>query len=101
MILDITITNEVASSFFRFRGIFRIFKVAMLVKKLDYLHKNEHSKNKSEIDYSDFKSPLERTMEILTNLKECLEDQKYIRDLNYCLKHISNGKIFTINYSVI
>lgn len=82
-ILDMVIDNNTASAIFRIRGVFRLLRVALLIRKLDELKQTRKAKAQGEIDYADFKSPLERTLEILTNLKECLEDQKYIRDLNY------------------
>lgn len=95
-ILDININDRKAKAVLRLRGVFRLLRVAILIRKLDELRNSRKAKMKSEIDYSDFKSPFERTIEILTNLKECLEDQKYVKDLNYCIKHISNGKLYEI-----
>jgi hypothetical protein len=51
--------------------------------KLDNKSPVEKLKERNQIDYSDYKSPLERTLEILTSLKECIEDDKFIRDIDY------------------
>jgi hypothetical protein len=70
--------------------------VVLLVRKYDQLKDSRNAKKKSEISFSDFKSPLEQTLEIMTTLRECLEDQKFVRDLNYCIKHISNGRLYDL-----
>jgi hypothetical protein len=95
-ILDICIDDTYASTIFRLRGLFRLVRVVLLVRKYDQLKVSRKAKMKSEISFSDFKSPLEQTLEIMTTLRECLEDQKFVRDLNYCIKHISNGRLYDL-----
>jgi hypothetical protein len=95
-ILDICIDDTYASTIFRLRGLFRLIRVVLLVRKYDHLKDSRNAKKKSEISFSEFKSPLEQTLEIMTTLRECLEDQKFVRDLNYCIKHISNGRLYDL-----
>lgn len=82
-ILDMNISNNTASAVFRIRGVFRLLRVALLIRKLDELKETRKAKMKAGVGYSDYKSPLERIIEILASLRDCLEDQKYARDLNY------------------
>jgi hypothetical protein len=93
-IIDMSVDNSVASALLRIRGMFRITTLLLLVRKLNEVKGSNKAKKKSEISYSEFKSPLERTLEIMTALRECLEDQKFVRDINYCIKNISNGKLY-------
>jgi hypothetical protein len=64
------VDNSVASAIFRSRALFRLFKLIILVRKLDEMEEVKKSKKRSEVNYTDYKSPLERTLEILTTLRE-------------------------------
>ena len=93
-ILDMNIDDSTASAVFRIRGVFRLLRVALLIRKLDELKETRKAKQKNEIDYSDYKSPFERTIEILTVIRDNIEEQRYVKDLNFCLKNISSGKLY-------
>lgn len=82
-ILDMNIKDDIAGAVFRLRGIFRLLRVALLIRKLDELKKSKKAKNKYQVDYSDYKSPLERTLEILSYLRDDLQNQKYVKDVNF------------------
>ena len=72
-----------------------MFKVGVLIGKLNEIKESRKSSSKY-VSYNDYKSPLERTIEILSNLKETIEDQQSIKDIDFCLKNISNGKLYEI-----
>lgn len=97
--LDMIIDDNTASAVFRIRGIFRLLRVVLLIRKLDEFKETRKAKQKNEIDYTDFKSPLERTLEILTVIRDNIEEQRYVKDINCCIKNISNGKLYDMEMS--
>jgi hypothetical protein len=95
-IIDVPVDDPKASAFLRLRGIFRLLRVGVVFLRFEEQSASNINKLKSDVAYSDYKSPLERTLEILTSLKECINDDKFVKDINFCIKHISNGKLYDI-----
>ena len=43
---------------------------------------------------TDIKTPIEKVLEIISNLKEIVDDDKYFNDLEWCLEIISSNKLY-------
>ena len=94
-IVDIAVASNAAFRIVRIRGVFRLFKVGTIIKQIDDTKDSRKSASKY-VSYNDYKSPLERTIEILSNLKDSIDDQQSVRDIDFCLKNISNGKLYEL-----
>lgn len=45
----------------------------------------------------DLKSPLEAVIEILSEMRDKMEQKRQIANINYCIKMISSGKLYEHN----
>ena len=48
------------------------------------------------------KSPVEKVLEILNNLRELIDpdEKKVVSDINYCIKMISSNQLYEANYNL-
>jgi hypothetical protein len=82
------------------RGIFRILRIFILFRKLNTLRVKRDIKKKQRVSgVIDLRSPLERVLEIMNNLRDQLDsgEDRAIEDLNYCIKMISSNKLYEAN----
>lgn len=92
--LDIFVDNDQLSGFLKIRGIFRLLRIFLLIRKLSQLkEKRDIQKRKVLLMGFDIRSPLERVLEILNTLRDQLDvdETKVINELNYCIKIISSN----------
>lgn len=98
VLLDLLIQSQSAlKNFLKLRGIFRLLRVFILIRKLNIVRiRREVSKrSKSNLGY-DIRSPLEKVLEILGDIRDVIDpsQDKMITDLNYCIKMISSNKLY-------
>ncbi|CDW90418.1 3 5-cyclic nucleotide phosphodiesterase family protein [Stylonychia lemnae] len=100
VLLDIFVENSVLDGILKIRGIFRLLRVFLLVRKLNTLRvKRQIQLRQLTANGYDLRSPLERVLEILNGLRDQLdiEETKIIQDLNYCIKVISSNQLYEAN----
>jgi hypothetical protein len=69
--LDIFVDNKALQGFLKIRGIFRLLRIFLLVRKLNSLRiKRDLQKKKIITTGYDLRSPLERVLEILNELRD-------------------------------
>lgn len=81
----------------KIKGVFRIFRVFILVRKLNAVRlRAEMRKKVINSDGYDLRSPMEKVIEILNDIRDSLNmsETKIIGDLNYCIKMISTNKLY-------
>jgi hypothetical protein len=94
--LDLFISDGDASlqGLFKIRGVFRLVRILILIRKLNTLRiKRDHAKRNTTFKGMDLRSPLERVLEILNNLRDKIDtnEAKIIQQLNYCIKTITTN----------
>eukprot|EP00347_Sterkiella_histriomuscorum_P005745 403355433 len=100
VLLDIFINNDVIDGILKIRGIFRLLRVFLLIRKLNTLRvKRDVQQRSLTANGYDLRSPLERVLEILNSLRDQIdvEQAKVIQDLNYCIKIISSNQLYEAN----
>ena len=100
VLMDLLIqTNSALNGFLKIRGIFRLLRVFILIRKLNVVRMRRDVRKKkfsNDIGY-DIRSPVEKVLEIINEVRESLdprENARIIQDLNYCLKMISSSKLY-------
>ena len=93
VMLDVFVSaNQSLKNFLKIRGIFRLLRIFILIRKLNTLRvKRENQKMKKISLGYDLVAPQEKVISILTDLRNNYIqhiDSKLIEDLNYCIKHI-------------
>ncbi len=99
VLLDMLTTNSILSAVLKIRGIFRLLRIFLLMRKLNTLRvKKDMSKRQLTNNGYDIRSPLERVLEILNNMRDQvdIDEIKIIRDLNYCVNIISSNKLYDV-----
>ena len=96
VLLDMSLagTNSFITGFLKIRGIFRLLRIFILIRKLNALRvKREAQKRKMTTLGYDLRSPLEKVLEILNEVRDSLDksEERMIQDLNYCIKMISSN----------
>lgn len=89
--------NKALKGFLKIRGVFRLLRVFILIRKLNAVRIRREVRLKTVISNGyDIRSPLEKVMEMLNNIRDALDTSeiKMINDLNYCLKMISTNKLY-------
>lgn len=78
VLMDLLITNSSAlDGFLKIRGIFRLLRVFILIRKLNAVRvRREHRKRFAlNIGGYDIRSPLEKVLEILTDIRDSLDTE--------------------------
>lgn len=91
VILDINLSDDNnIKGVLKLRGIFRLLRVFLLVRKLNTVRVRREARKK--IDHTigdDFRSPVEKVLEILTNIRDNMIEQDaeefFIKETNYCI----------------
>jgi flagellin-specific chaperone FliS len=100
VILDMNVKNKTVQNILKIRGIFRLLRIFILIRKLNLLRiKRDIQKKKKISGTIDLRSPLERVLEILNELINKLDSNagREIEDINYCIKMISSNKLYEAN----
>jgi hypothetical protein len=99
VILDIILDDKDLSSVLRIRGLFRLLRVGILIRKFDAIRKKSAAKKKLQIkDFYHVSSPAEIVNEILCHIRDLIKnDNSLIEDVNYCIKMVSSGKLYETN----
>ena len=72
--LDMFVENQALQGFLKIRGIFRLLRIFLLIRKLNTLRlKREVKAKQSTIKGYDIRSPLERVLEILNSLRDNID----------------------------
>ena len=83
--------------FLKIRGVFRLLRVFILIRKLNAVRIRREMRKKitTQLGY-DLRSPLEKVLDILNNLRDKLDpdEVKIIADLNFCIKTISSNRLY-------
>lgn len=93
-------TNGSAKGILQIRGIFRMLRIIILIRKLNTLRvKRDFQKRKTTIMGMDLRSPLERVLEILNNLRDKIDSNqtKTLQEINYCIKIITSNQLYEAN----
>ena len=98
VLLDILLDQKSGvRGFLKIRGVFRLLRVFILVRKLNAvrLRREIMIKSTTSLGY-DLRSPLEKVLEILNGLRDGLDnnEKKLVADINYCIKMISSNKLY-------
>jgi len=99
VILEMVIDDGTLNSVLRIRGLFRLLRVGILIRKVDSIRQKSQARKRNQIrDIYHVSSPAEIVNEILTDIRNMVQnDDRMIEDLNYCIKMISSGKLYEIN----
>mmetsp|Transcript_45376 Transcript_45376/g.33161 ORF Transcript_45376/g.33161 Transcript_45376/m.33161 type:complete len:269 (+) Transcript_45376:178-984(+) len=103
VVADMKVDNDTVKNILKIRGIFRLLRVFLLIRKLNVLRvKRDIQKKKRISGHLDLRSPLERVLEILSEIRDRLDygEDKTIEDLNYCIKMISSSKLYEANFEL-
>jgi hypothetical protein len=94
VILDWKINNKQLQAFLKIRGIFRLLRIFILIRKLNTLRIKRDLQKKRQLRFGiDLRTPLERVLEILNTVRDNLDssEKKVFEDLNFCIKIISSN----------
>lgn len=94
VLLDILVDNKALKGFLKIRGVFRLLRIFILIRKLNVLRVKRDLQRKKmlSVGYT-FSTPLEKVLEILNDLRDKIDpvQLKIFEDLNYCIKMISSN----------
>jgi hypothetical protein len=101
VVLDISLNDSSLSSIFRIRGLFRLLRIGILIRKFYVIQKKSKERKKMQVrDIYNVSSPAEIVNEILSEIRDMVQnDDKIIEDLNYCIKMVSSGKLYEIIFN--
>ena len=71
--LDIYVKNSALQGFLKIRGIFRLLRIFLLIRKLNTLRVKRDMQKRNMTSGYDLRSPLEKVLEILTNLRDIID----------------------------
>lgn len=105
VLIDIFVDNQSVKSFLKVRGVFRLLRIFLLVRKLNTLRAIREMEQRRMLQSTmlqtanggyDMKSPLEQVIEILTRLRDSIDvvEKTMIGDINYCMKVISSNQLY-------
>ena len=83
---------------FNIIGLFRVLRIYIVYRKLNILRLRKEMRDKILDNYGGvFKSPMERVIEILNDVRDSLStsEKRVIADLNYCIKMITTNKLYS------
>ena len=90
------INDGTLNNVFRIRGLFRLLRIGILLRKFDAIRKKSKARRNNAIrDIYHVAAPAEIVTEILNEIRDMVHnDERLIEDLNYCIKMISSGKLY-------
>lgn len=89
--------NKTLQGFLKIRGIFRLFRVFILIRKLNAVRiRRDLRKRHITAHGYDLRSPLEKVLEILSEFRNAIDisESKLLVELNYAIKMISTNKLY-------
>ena len=101
VLLDMYLPDSGFKNILRIRGIFRMLRIFLLVRKLNALRvKREMVKRGLTKMGYDLRSPLEKVLDIMNDIGEKLgeEEDKIKEDIAFCIKIIQGGKLYEVNF---
>ena len=81
MILDLTLNSSKLSGLSQVRGVFRLFRIFLLYRKANTFKKI--AKQRIKTGGYDFKSPVEKVLELLEVLRDNTTDKGTIKEINW------------------
>jgi len=100
VLLDMYLPESGFKNILRIRGIFRMMRIFLLVRKLNTLRVKRDlvKRGLTKMGY-DLRSPLEKVIDILKEVQEKLhaDEDKVKKELAFVLKTIQSGKLYEIN----
>lgn len=101
VILDITLSGSSLDALIRLRGLFRLVRIGILLRKFDAIRKkNAAKRNMFGRDFYHVMAPSEIVNNILWNIRDMIQgDNKLLEDINYCIKMVSSGKLYETNFN--
>jgi hypothetical protein len=100
VLLDMFLPESGFKNILRIRGIFRMMRIFLLIRKLNTLRVKREAikKGLTNLGY-DLRSPLEKVIDILNEIRSKLhqDEQKIKEDLEFCTKIIQSGKLYEVN----
>jgi len=99
VVLDMTLSGGTLSGLLKLRGLFRLLRIGILLRKFDAIRKKRAAQRKMfGRDIYHVMSPAEIVNEILCKIRDMVEsDDKLLEDINYCIKMVSSGKLYEAN----
>lgn len=100
VLLDMFLPESGFKNILRIRGIFRMLRVFLLVRKLNTLRVKRELLKQGLTDLGyDLRSPLEKVIDILKEIQSKMhsDEDKIKTDIDYCLKIIQSGKLYEVN----
>ncbi len=94
VILEIILGNSGVSAIFRVRGIFRLLRIFLVLRKMNELRIRSTRRLLRNSATNSFKTPAERILKILTQLIMRVTDIKVRVDLLYCQDMISKNRLY-------
>ena len=100
VLLDMYLPDSGFKNILRIRGIFRMMRIFLLIRKLNTLRVKRElvKRGLTKMGY-DLRSPLEKVIDILKDISEKLhsDEEKIKKDVDYAIKIIQSGKLYEVN----
>ena len=100
VITDIIYSGNNLDALLRLRGLFRLVRIGILLRKFDAIRKKSLERKKMfGRDFYHVMAPSEIVNNILWNIRDLIQnDNKLLEDINYCIKMVSSGKLYETNF---
>ena len=100
VVLDMTLSGGELSGLLKLRGLFRLLRIGILIRKFDAIRRKRAAQRKMQTrDIFHVKAPAEIVNEILCEIRDMIQnDDKLLEDINYCIKMVSSGKLYEANF---
>lgn len=100
VITDIIYSGSNLDALLRLRGLFRLVRIGILLRKFDSIRKKSIARKKMfGRDFYHVMAPSEIVNNILCNIRDLIQnDEKMLEDVNYCIKMVSSGKLYETNF---
>ena len=100
VILDINYSGQNLDALLRLRGLFRLVRIGILLRKFDSIRKKSMARKQLfNRDFYHVMAPSEIVNNILWNIRDMIQnDAKLLEDINYWIKMVSSGKLYETNF---
>ena len=100
VITDIIYSGNNLDALLRIRGLFRLVRIGILLRKFDAIRKKSMERKKMfGRDFYHVMAPSEIVNNILWNIRDLIhDDNKLLEDINYWIKMVSSGKLYETNF---